>query len=98
MFSSKKVNKPTKKIVKVEEVEVVQKRNRRDRVKLVMEPVKQPKPAIQKTFLKSKNYSTCRRLDLSKIRCWFAMCRHVLRIAFARSDFVLEITFACSDF
>jgi hypothetical protein len=58
MSSSKKVNKPAKKIVKVEEVEVVQKRNRRGRVKLVMEPVKQPKPAAQKTSLKSKNPNT----------------------------------------
>jgi hypothetical protein len=58
MSSSKKVNKPAKKILKVEEVEVVQKKNRRGGVKLVMERVKQPKPAKQKTSLKSKNPNT----------------------------------------
>jgi hypothetical protein len=58
MSSSKKVNKLPKKIVKVEEVEVVQKKNRRGGVKLVMEPVKQPKPAKQKPSLKSKNPNT----------------------------------------
>jgi hypothetical protein len=54
MSSSKKVNKPVKKTVKVEEVEVVQKRNRRGGVKLVMERVKPPKPAKQETLLKTK--------------------------------------------
>jgi hypothetical protein len=63
MSSSKKVNKPAKKMVKVEEVEVVQKRNRRGGVKLVMEQVKQPKLAKQKTSLKSRNPKTRKSLS-----------------------------------
>jgi hypothetical protein len=55
MSSSKKVNRPVKRTVKVEEVEMVEKRTRRGGVKLVMERVKQPKPAKQKTPLRTGN-------------------------------------------
>jgi hypothetical protein len=53
MSSSKMINKPVKKKVKVEEVEVVEKKNRRGGVKLVMERVKPPKPVKQKAILKN---------------------------------------------
>jgi hypothetical protein len=58
MSSFKIINKPVKKKVKVEEVEVIEKKNRRGGVKLVMEQVKPPKPVKQKATLKNRSPNT----------------------------------------
>jgi hypothetical protein len=54
MSSSKKINKSVKRTIKVEEVEAVEKKDRRGRTRVAMQKVKHPKSAKQETPVESR--------------------------------------------
>jgi hypothetical protein len=67
MSSSKKINKSVKRKVNVEEVEAVEKKDRRGRIKMVMQRVKHPKLAKKETPMESRKPKT--RRSPSPVAC-----------------------------